>query len=140
MEQDEPKGLYYYFSVIYALMPGLNGILVIGVPVYTVLLTTMAWRAISRVEFYNVRSITWNNISTVRSNLSNNTYTCNSRYNQNGRSFCVILTVRCTYKSVGSAVTLPSAYHDKLIVSDWNTLPTKYITIRAPFHYAKSNE
>lgn len=38
--------------VIYALMPGLNGILVIGVPVYTVLLTTMAWRAISRVQFY----------------------------------------------------------------------------------------
>ncbi|XP_043603266.1 lysoplasmalogenase-like protein TMEM86A isoform X1 [Bombus pyrosoma] len=41
--------------VIYALMPGLNGILVIGVPVYTVLLTTMAWRAISRVEFYKVQ-------------------------------------------------------------------------------------
>ncbi|XP_071874065.1 lysoplasmalogenase TMEM86A isoform X2 [Bombus fervidus] len=38
--------------VIYALMPGLNGILVFGVPVYTVLLTTMAWRAISRVQFY----------------------------------------------------------------------------------------
>ncbi|XP_076757114.1 lysoplasmalogenase TMEM86A isoform X2 [Xylocopa sonorina] len=38
--------------VIYTLMPGLNGILVIGVPVYTVLLTTMAWRAISRVQFY----------------------------------------------------------------------------------------
>ncbi|XP_012175059.1 lysoplasmalogenase-like protein TMEM86A isoform X1 [Bombus affinis] len=41
--------------VIYALMPGLNGILVIGVPVYTVLLTTMAWRAISRVQFYKVQ-------------------------------------------------------------------------------------
>ncbi|XP_076652485.1 lysoplasmalogenase TMEM86A [Halictus rubicundus] len=38
--------------VIYTLMPGLNGVLVIGVPVYTVLLTTMAWRAISRVQFY----------------------------------------------------------------------------------------
>lgn len=36
-------------------MPGLNGILVIGVPVYTVLLTTMAWRAISRVQFYKVQ-------------------------------------------------------------------------------------
>ncbi|XP_071874066.1 lysoplasmalogenase TMEM86A isoform X3 [Bombus fervidus] len=41
--------------VIYALMPGLNGILVFGVPVYTVLLTTMAWRAISRVQFYKVQ-------------------------------------------------------------------------------------
>lgn len=39
-------------------MPGLNGILVIGVPVYTVLLTTMAWRAISRVQFYKV----WKNL------------------------------------------------------------------------------
>ncbi|KAG9431916.1 lysoplasmalogenase-like protein TMEM86A-like isoform X1 [Apis mellifera carnica] len=38
--------------VIYTLMPGLNGILVVGVPVYTILLTTMAWRAISRVQFY----------------------------------------------------------------------------------------
>ena len=37
-------------------MPGLNGILVIGVPVYTVLLTTMAWRAISRVQFYKVQN------------------------------------------------------------------------------------
>jgi len=42
------------FSVIYALMPGLNGILAIGVPIYTVLLTTMAWRAISRVQFFGV--------------------------------------------------------------------------------------
>jgi len=43
------------FSVIYALMPGLNGILAIGVPIYTVLLTTMAWRAISRVQFFGVK-------------------------------------------------------------------------------------
>lgn len=38
--------------VIILLMPGLSGILVIGVPIYTVLLTTMAWRAISRVQFF----------------------------------------------------------------------------------------
>ncbi|XP_043681592.1 lysoplasmalogenase-like protein TMEM86A [Vespula pensylvanica] len=38
--------------VICLLMPGLSGILVIGVPIYTVLLTTMAWRAISRVQFF----------------------------------------------------------------------------------------
>lgn len=42
------------FPVIYALMPGLNGVLAIGVPIYTILLTTMAWRAISRVQFFGV--------------------------------------------------------------------------------------
>jgi len=42
------------FSVIYALMPGLNRVLAIGVPIYTVLLTTMAWRVISRVQFFRV--------------------------------------------------------------------------------------
>ena len=50
-------------SVICALMPGLNGILAIGVPIYTVLLTTMAWRAISRVQFFGVNS--YNNIETT---------------------------------------------------------------------------
>lgn len=35
-------------------MPGLNGVLAIGVPIYTILLTTMAWRAISRVQFFGV--------------------------------------------------------------------------------------
>ncbi|XP_011692392.1 PREDICTED: lysoplasmalogenase-like protein TMEM86A [Wasmannia auropunctata] len=48
-------GAVLYMScsvVIYTLMPGLNGVLAIGVPIYTVLLTTMAWRAISRVQFF----------------------------------------------------------------------------------------
>lgn len=35
-------------------MPGLNGILKIGVPIYTMLLGTMAWRAISRVQSFEV--------------------------------------------------------------------------------------
>lgn len=35
-------------------MPGLNGVLAIGVPIYTILLITMAWRAISRVQFFGV--------------------------------------------------------------------------------------
>lgn len=34
------------------LMPGLSGVLTIGVPAYTILLTTMAWRAIARVQFF----------------------------------------------------------------------------------------
>ncbi|XP_048511121.1 lysoplasmalogenase-like protein TMEM86A isoform X2 [Athalia rosae] len=38
--------------VIYLLLPGLNGILTIGVPLYTILVTTMAWRAIARVQFF----------------------------------------------------------------------------------------
>lgn len=41
-------------------MPGLTGILKIGVPIYTVLLTTMAWRAISRVQFFGVNIYTIN--------------------------------------------------------------------------------
>lgn len=42
------------FPVMCALMPGLKGVLAIGVPIYTVLLITMAWRAISRVQFFEV--------------------------------------------------------------------------------------
>lgn len=35
-------------------MPGLSGILAIGVPFYIMLLCTMAWRAIARVQFFDV--------------------------------------------------------------------------------------
>ncbi|KAK0159875.1 hypothetical protein PV328_007345 [Microctonus aethiopoides] len=45
--------------VIYILMPGLNGVLVIGVPIYTTLLGTMSWRAISRVVFFKGQPWTW---------------------------------------------------------------------------------
>ncbi|XP_011499980.1 PREDICTED: lysoplasmalogenase-like protein TMEM86A [Ceratosolen solmsi marchali] len=38
--------------IIYTLMPGLYGILKIGVPLYTLLLGTMSWRAIARVQFF----------------------------------------------------------------------------------------
>ncbi|XP_032672286.1 lysoplasmalogenase-like protein TMEM86A [Odontomachus brunneus] len=45
--------LYMLSSVVtYTLLPGLSGVLAIGVPIYTVLITTMAWRAISRVQFF----------------------------------------------------------------------------------------
>ncbi|XP_066600593.1 lysoplasmalogenase TMEM86A [Prorops nasuta] len=45
--------IYLMSSIaIWILMPGLNGVLSIGVPIYTLLLTTMAWRAISRVQFF----------------------------------------------------------------------------------------
>ncbi|XP_014478382.1 PREDICTED: lysoplasmalogenase-like protein TMEM86A [Dinoponera quadriceps] len=51
--------LLYTFCavVIYILMPGLKGVLAIGVPIYTILITTMAWRAISRVQFSG--ELTW---------------------------------------------------------------------------------
>ncbi|XP_051168920.1 lysoplasmalogenase-like protein TMEM86A [Leptopilina boulardi] len=39
--------------VTYILMPGLSGILAIGVPFYIMLLCTMAWRAIARVQFFD---------------------------------------------------------------------------------------
>lgn len=45
-------------------MPGLKGVLAIGVPIYTVLLTTMAWRAISRVQFFGVNLCNNTNIYT----------------------------------------------------------------------------
>ncbi|XP_012523541.1 lysoplasmalogenase-like protein TMEM86A [Monomorium pharaonis] len=48
-------GALLYMScaiVIYILMAGLDGVLVIGVPIYTILVTTMAWRAIARVQFF----------------------------------------------------------------------------------------
>ncbi|XP_033216216.1 lysoplasmalogenase-like protein TMEM86A [Belonocnema kinseyi] len=47
--------------VIYILMPGLSGFLSIGVPLYIVLLATMAWRAISRVQFFE-ELWTWNKL------------------------------------------------------------------------------
>jgi hypothetical protein len=33
-------------------MPGLDGLLAVGVPVYSVLLMTMIWRATARVQFF----------------------------------------------------------------------------------------
>ncbi|KAL7289801.1 hypothetical protein TKK_0016203 [Trichogramma kaykai] len=47
--------------IIFTLMPGLNGVLKIGVPVYTLLLGTMSWRAISRVQFFEGQW-TWNRL------------------------------------------------------------------------------
>ncbi|XP_063233287.1 lysoplasmalogenase TMEM86A [Bacillus rossius redtenbacheri] len=39
-------------SATVVLMPGLSGILAAGVPVYSILLITMAWRAIARVQLF----------------------------------------------------------------------------------------
>lgn len=41
-------------TAVIVLMPGLSGILVAGVPVYSILLMTMVWRAIARVQFFEV--------------------------------------------------------------------------------------
>lgn len=35
-------------------MPGVQGILLIGVPIYSIILTTMLWRAMSRVQIVEV--------------------------------------------------------------------------------------
>nr|CAD7424651.1 unnamed protein product [Timema monikensis] len=37
---------------VYALMRGLSGVLLVGVPVYSILLITMTWRAIARVQLF----------------------------------------------------------------------------------------
>ncbi|XP_049837832.1 lysoplasmalogenase-like protein TMEM86A isoform X1 [Schistocerca gregaria] len=39
-------------TAVVILMPGLSGVLMIGVPIYSILLVTMAWRAIARVQFF----------------------------------------------------------------------------------------
>jgi hypothetical protein len=39
------------------LMPGLHGIVAVGIPVYSVLLMTMIWRATARVQFFEVSVI-----------------------------------------------------------------------------------
>ncbi|XP_066999139.2 lysoplasmalogenase TMEM86A isoform X2 [Anabrus simplex] len=39
-------------TAVAVLMPGLSGILIPGVPLYSVLLITMAWRATARVQFF----------------------------------------------------------------------------------------
>jgi len=50
-----PLGIVIYIMGLVAvlfLMPGLNGILAVGVPVYSFLLMTMIWRATARVQFF----------------------------------------------------------------------------------------
>ncbi|KAG8232629.1 hypothetical protein J437_LFUL012985 [Ladona fulva] len=50
-----PLGAVLYLlaaSGLYVLMPGLHGVLVAGVPIYTALLITMAWRAMARVQLF----------------------------------------------------------------------------------------
>uniref|UniRef100_A0A1B6CW54 lysoplasmalogenase n=1 Tax=Clastoptera arizonana TaxID=38151 RepID=A0A1B6CW54_9HEMI len=45
--------LYFLCGLMVAvLLPGLNGILLIGVPLYSMLLVTTVWRAIARVQFF----------------------------------------------------------------------------------------
>lgn len=39
-------------SGIYLLMPGASGPVTIGLPIYTVLLMTMVWRAVARVQLF----------------------------------------------------------------------------------------
>lgn len=39
-------------TAVVLLLPGLKGVLVVGVPLYGILLITMAWRAIARVQFF----------------------------------------------------------------------------------------
>jgi len=37
---------------VFLLMPGLSGVLVLGVPLYSMLLATTVWRAVARVQFF----------------------------------------------------------------------------------------
>lgn len=36
------------------MLPGLSGVLLVGVPVYSMLLVTTIWRAMARVQFFEV--------------------------------------------------------------------------------------
>ncbi|XP_058800689.1 lysoplasmalogenase-like protein TMEM86A isoform X2 [Phymastichus coffea] len=44
--------------IIYTLMPGLDGVLRVGVPVYTLLIGTMSWRAVARIQVFK-KPWTW---------------------------------------------------------------------------------
>jgi len=46
------KSNILFATAVLFLMPGLDGVLAIGVPVYSVLLMTMIWRATARVQFF----------------------------------------------------------------------------------------
>jgi hypothetical protein len=43
-----------FVAAVIMLMTGLHGVLVVGVPLYSVLLMTMVWRATARVQFFEV--------------------------------------------------------------------------------------
>ncbi|XP_046394020.1 lysoplasmalogenase-like protein TMEM86A [Ischnura elegans] len=50
-----PLGAVLYMLAatgVYVLMPGLHGVLIAGVPLYSTLLITMAWRAMARVQLF----------------------------------------------------------------------------------------
>ncbi|KAJ8931916.1 hypothetical protein NQ314_015114 [Rhamnusium bicolor] len=52
-----PLGLFLYFlasMVVLYLLPDLHSIFVVGVPIYILVITTMLWRAIARVQFFEV--------------------------------------------------------------------------------------
>ncbi|KAJ8982988.1 hypothetical protein NQ317_001429 [Molorchus minor] len=45
--------LYFLATlVVLYLLPGLHGIFIVGVPIYIMVITTMLWRAIARVQFF----------------------------------------------------------------------------------------
>lgn len=46
------KSNILFATAVLFLMPGLDGVLAIGVPVYSILLMTMIWRATARVQFF----------------------------------------------------------------------------------------
>jgi uncharacterized membrane protein YhhN len=50
----EVKRNVLFVAAVIILMPGLHGVLIVGVPLYSVLLMTMVWRATARVQFFEV--------------------------------------------------------------------------------------
>ncbi|KAL1130236.1 hypothetical protein AAG570_013174 [Ranatra chinensis] len=62
-----PGVILYLMStvMVYILMPGLNEVsLKIGVPLYSYILATMAWRAVARISRNDSGSIEWNGLIT----------------------------------------------------------------------------
>lgn len=50
-----PLGIFLYFLgtiVTLYLLPDLHGVFIVGVPIYVLVITTMLWRAIARVQFF----------------------------------------------------------------------------------------
>jgi hypothetical protein len=46
-----------FATAVTFLMPNIHGVLAVGVPVYSVLLMTMVWRATARVQFFEASTV-----------------------------------------------------------------------------------
>ena len=59
------KSNILFATAVLFLMPGLHGAVAVGVPVYSVLLMTMIWRATARVQFFEASIVVCSTSSVI---------------------------------------------------------------------------